>query len=109
MEMRTNHDGFLMGLSRTEQRHDVIWVTVDRLTRSMYFILFRATYSRKVLGELYQEHIIRLHGVPLSFISNHDTRFNAKYWRSFQEAMGTKLNVSTAFYPQINGRSKIVI
>lgn len=80
---------FLMGLSRTEQRPNVIWVVVDRLTKSAHFIPFYATYSRKILGKLYLEHIVRLHGVPLSITSNRDTRFNVKYWRSFQEAIGT--------------------
>ena len=100
---------FLMGLPRTELRHDAIWVVVDRLTKSAHFIPFRATYSRKVLSELYLEHIVRLHGVPLSITSDRDTRFNARYWRSFQEAMGTELNFSTAFHPQTDGQSERVI
>ena len=90
---------FLMGLPRTEHRHDAIWVVVDRLTKSAHFIPFRATYSQKILSELYLEHIVRLHGVPLSITSDRDTRFNARYWRSFQEAMGTDLNFSIAFHP----------
>ena len=100
---------FLMGLPRTEHRHDAIWVVVDRLTKSAHFIPFRATYSRKVLAELYLEHVVRLHGVPLSITSDRDTRFNARYWRSFQEAMGTELNFSTAFHPQTDGQSERVI
>ncbi|XP_024027185.1 uncharacterized protein LOC112093286 [Morus notabilis] len=69
---------FLMGLPRTEHRHDAIWVVVDRLTKSAHFIPFHATYSRKVLVELYLEHVVRLHGVPLSITSDHDTHFNAR-------------------------------
>ncbi|XP_024027229.1 uncharacterized protein LOC112093304 [Morus notabilis] len=69
---------FLMGLSRTEQKHDAIWVVVDRLTKSAHFIPFRATYSWKILAELYLEHAVRLHGVPLSITSDRDTCFNAR-------------------------------
>ncbi|EXB40308.1 hypothetical protein L484_017446 [Morus notabilis] len=43
---------FLMGLPRTELKHDAIWVVVDRLTKSAHFVPFRATYSRKILSEL---------------------------------------------------------
>ena len=74
---------FLTGLPRTEQRHDAVWVVVDRLTKSAHFIPFRSTCSRKILGELYMQNIVRLHGVPLSITSDRDTRFNAKHWRSF--------------------------
>ncbi|XP_024030473.1 uncharacterized protein LOC112094257 [Morus notabilis] len=73
---------FLMGLSRTELKHDAIWVVVDRLMKSAHFIPFRATYSQKILSELYLEHIVRLHGVPLSITSDRDTRFNASYQAS---------------------------
>ncbi|XP_024030690.1 uncharacterized protein LOC112094321 [Morus notabilis] len=52
------------------------------LTKSAYFIPFRATYSRKILSELYLEHIVRLHEVPLSITSDRDTRFNARYQAS---------------------------
>ncbi|XP_024019758.1 uncharacterized protein LOC112091131 [Morus notabilis] len=69
---------FLMGLPRTEQKHNAIWVVVDMLTKSAHFVPFYATYSQKILAELYLEHIVRLHGVPLSITSDHDTRFNAR-------------------------------
>ncbi|XP_024019110.1 uncharacterized protein LOC112090927 [Morus notabilis] len=72
---------FLMGLPRTELKYDAIWVVVDRLTKSAHFIPFHATYSRKILSELYLEHIVRLHGVPLSITSDRDTRFNARLGR----------------------------
>ncbi|XP_024021742.1 uncharacterized protein LOC112091712 [Morus notabilis] len=100
---------FLIGLLRIGHRLDTIWVVVGRLTKSAHFIPFHATYSRKVLAELYLEHVVRLHGVLLSITSDRDTRFNARYWRSFQEAMGIELNFSTAFHPQIDRQSKRVI
>ncbi|XP_024022408.1 uncharacterized protein LOC112091901 [Morus notabilis] len=73
---------FLMGLLKTEQKHDAIWVVVDRLTKSVHFIPFRAMYSRKILAELYLEHIVRLDEVPLSVTFDRDTHFNTSYQAS---------------------------
>ena len=74
------------------------------LTKSGHFILFRLTCLRRVLGELYLEHVIKLHGVLLKIFSDYDKQFNAKYWKSLQKLMDTELNFSTAFHPQTDGQ-----
>ena len=51
-------------------------VVVDRFTKLAHYILFCSTCSRRVLGELYLEHVIRLHGVPLNIVLDRDTCFN---------------------------------
>ena len=45
------------------------------------------------------DNIVRLHGTPVSIVSDRDARFTAKIWKEFQEAMGTELKFSTAFHP----------
>lgn len=52
---------------------------------------------------------MRLHGVPSLIISDRDPRFTSRFWKKFQEAMGTSLSFSTAFHPQTDGQSKCVI
>ena len=49
---------------------------------------------------------MRLHGVPKSIIFDRDSRFTSKFWKCLQNALGTRLKFSTAFYPQIDGQSK---
>ena len=71
---------------------------IDKLTKSAHFILVRMDYSLDKLVELYVSGIVRLHGVPLSIISDRDLRFTSQFWRKLQEALGTKLNFSTTFY-----------
>ena len=79
---------------------------VDRLTKSAHFLPVRTDYSLDKLAKLYIREIVQLHGIPISIISNRDTRFTSRFWGKLQEALGTRLNFSTAFHPQTNGQSK---
>jgi len=61
------------------------------------------------LVELYINEIVRLHGIPNSIVSDRDTRFTSKFWKSLQENLGTRLKFSTAFHPQTDGQSERTI
>ncbi|KAL5752232.1 hypothetical protein ACOSQ2_022739 [Xanthoceras sorbifolium] len=100
---------FVAGLPLTRSKHDSIWVIVDRLTKSTHFLPVRTDYSLDKLAELYIREIVRLHGVPISIISDRDPRFTSRFWGKLQEALGTRLNFSTAFHPQTDGQSERVI
>ena len=95
---------FVSSFPLTEQKHDSVWVIVDKLTKSAYFIPVRMDYSMDRQAELYVEEIIRLHGVPLSIVSDRDPRFTSRFWKELQSALGTKLKFSTAFNPQTDGQ-----
>ena len=66
---------FVSGFPLTQQKHDSVWVIVDKLTKLTHFIQVRMDYSMDRLAELYVEEIVRLHGVPLSIMSDRDPRF----------------------------------
>ncbi|KAA3465983.1 Transposon Ty3-I Gag-Pol polyprotein [Gossypium australe] len=100
---------FVTVLPPTPKKKDVVWVIVDRLTKSTHFILVRTDYSLDKLAELYVAEVVRFHGVPISIISNRDPRFTSRFWKSLQEALGTKLNFSTTFHPQTDGQFERVI
>ena len=100
---------FVVGLPLTGRKHDSIWVVVDRLTKSAHFLPVRTDYSLDKLAELYIKEIVKLHGIPISIISDRDSRFTLIFWGKLQEALGTRLNFSTAFHPQTDGQSKRVI
>ena len=70
---------FVLGFPLTQQKYDSIWVIVDKLTKSVHFILVRMDYSMDRLDELYVEEIVRLHGVPLSIVSNRYPRFTSRF------------------------------
>ncbi|KAG8496889.1 hypothetical protein CXB51_008087 [Gossypium anomalum] len=69
----------------------------------------RTDYSLEKLANLYVFEIVRLHGVPLSIVSDRDPRFTSRFWKKLQEALGTKLSFSTAFHPQTDGQSERAI
>ena len=82
---------------------------MDRLTKSAHFLPVRTDYSLDKLAELYIKEIVQLHGIPISIISDRDPRFTSRFWGKLQEALGTRLNFSTAFHPQTDGQSERVI
>ena len=100
---------FVSGFPLTQQKHDVVWVIVDRLKKSANFIPVRIDYYMDRLAELYVDEIVRLHGVPLSIVSDRDPRFTLRFWKELQSALGTKLNFSTIFHPQTDGQSERLI
>ncbi|GJT05013.1 putative reverse transcriptase domain-containing protein [Tanacetum coccineum] len=70
---------FVTKLPKTSQGYDTIWEVVTR------------------------------HGVPVSIICDRDPRFASNFWRSLQNALGTNLDMSTAYHPQTDGQSKRTI
>ena len=100
---------FVVGLPLTRRKHDSVWVVVDRFIRSAHFLPVRTDYSLDKLIELYIKEIVWLHGIPISIILDRDPRFTSRFWEKLQEALGTRLNFSTAFHPQTDGQSEIVI
>ena len=94
---------FVTHLPRTSWRHDAVWVIVDQLTKSIHFLAMWMTFMLEEFCRLYIQEIVRLHGLPVSIVSDRDPRFMAHFWKIFQKAMGTRLTMSTAFHPQTDG------
>ena len=89
----------------TPQGHDAVEVIGDRLTKSAHFLAVRMTFTVERFCRLYIQAIVRLHGVPVSIVSDRDPRFTTHFWKSFQKFIGTWLTMSTAFHPQTDGQS----
>nr|GEW51940.1 putative reverse transcriptase domain-containing protein [Tanacetum cinerariifolium] len=100
---------FVTKLPRTSSGHDTIWVIVDRLTKSAYFLPMHEDYGMERLARLYLNEIFAKHGVLISIISDHDSRFTSRFWQSMQETLRTRLDMSTAYHPQTDGQSERTI
>ncbi|KAA3465845.1 DNA/RNA polymerases superfamily protein [Gossypium australe] len=94
---------FVSGLPLTPTKKNLVWVIVDRLTKSAHFILARTDYSLQKLAKLYVAEIVRLHGVPVSIISSRDLRFTSRFWKASHVAW------VQAFHPQTDGQSERAI
>ncbi|GJY17276.1 putative reverse transcriptase domain-containing protein [Tanacetum coccineum] len=100
---------FITKLPRSKNGHDTIWVIVDRLTKSAHFLAIREDYSTERLAKIYIDEIVARHGVPVSIISDRDGRFTSRCWQTVQKALGTRLDMSTAYHPQTDGQSERTI
>ncbi|GJW06395.1 putative reverse transcriptase domain-containing protein, partial [Tanacetum coccineum] len=100
---------FITKLPRSKSRHDTIWVIVDRLTKSAHFLAIREDYSTEKLTKIYIDEIVARHRVPMSIISERDGRFTSRCWQTMQKALGTRLDMSTAYHPQTDGQSESTI
>ena len=70
---------FVSSFPLTQQKHDSVWVIVDKLTKSAHFISVTMNYYMDRLAELYVKEIVRLHGLPLSIVSDRDPRFTSRF------------------------------
>ncbi|GKA68752.1 putative reverse transcriptase domain-containing protein [Tanacetum coccineum] len=100
---------FVSGLPRTLSGYDTIWVIVDRLTKSAHFLPMKKMDSMEKLMQLYLKEIVCRHGIPVLIISDRDSHFTSRFWRSLQEALGTNLDMSTAYHPQTDGQRERTI
>ncbi|GJX58304.1 putative reverse transcriptase domain-containing protein [Tanacetum coccineum] len=100
---------FVTKLPKTSNGYDTIWVIVGRLTKSAYFLPIRENDSMGKLSKLYLKEVVMRHGIPVLIICDRDGRFTSGFWRAFQKALGTRLDMSTAYHPQTDGQSKRTI
>nr|GFC45429.1 putative reverse transcriptase domain-containing protein [Tanacetum cinerariifolium] len=84
-------------------------VIFDRLTKSAIFMPIRETDPMDKLARIYQKEVVTRNGIPISIISDRDPRFASNFWRSLQNALGTRLDMSTASHPKTDGQSKRTI
>jgi transposase InsO family protein len=97
---------FIVGLPLTAKKMDSIWVIVDRLTKTAHFIAVHTTYSVRQYAELYVDHIVRLHGIPKTIVSDRGTQFVARFWEQLHECLGTQLIRSSSYHPQTDGQTE---
>jgi hypothetical protein len=108
MEVGRNRHGFRNRTASDPKRERFFWVKIDCLTKVAHFIPVKTTFGGATLARIYLKEIVRLHGIPQKIVSDRGTQFTSKFWMSLQQAMGTKLDFSTAYHPQSDGQTKRV-
>nr|GEU69664.1 putative reverse transcriptase domain-containing protein [Tanacetum cinerariifolium] len=84
---------FVTKLPKTANGYDTIWVIVDRLTKSAHFLPMRKTDPIEKLMKLYMKEVVTRHGVPVSIISDRDSRFTSLFWKALHKDLGTRLDM----------------
>ncbi|GJR96514.1 putative reverse transcriptase domain-containing protein [Tanacetum coccineum] len=89
---------FITKLPISSSGHDTIWVIMDRLTKSAYFLAIREDYSMERLARIYINEVLSRHRVPVSIISDRDGRFTLQFWQTLEKALGAQLDMSRHKY-----------
>jgi transposase InsO family protein len=96
---------FIEALPRVRGK-SVILTVVDWFSKYNHFIPLAHPYSAESVAQAFFADIVRLHGIPLSIVSDRDPVFTSNFWRELMRLSGTKLQMTTAFHPQSDGQSE---
>ncbi|GKF02773.1 putative reverse transcriptase domain-containing protein [Tanacetum coccineum] len=100
---------FVTKLPKTSQGYNTIWVIVDRLTKSAIFTPMRETDLMDKLAKIYLKEVVARHGILVSIICDRDPRFASNFRKSLQKALGTSLDMSTAYHLETDRQSERTI
>jgi hypothetical protein len=98
---------FITGLPKSKG-YEAILVVVDKLSKYVHFIPPKHPYTAKTIAEVFVKEVVRLHGIPLSIVSDRDPVFMSNFWRELFKLQGTKLRMSTAYHPETDGQTEVV-
>lgn len=86
----------------------VIMVIVDRFSKAEHFVMLPTHFSAPKAAEVLTTTISKLHGYTRSIISDRDTIFLSSFRRTLFKLNGTKLCMSTAYHPRMDGQTEVV-
>ena len=73
-----------------------------------HFVPTRDTVTAQEIGRLYFDKVVKHHGMQKNIILDRDPKFTSRFWRALWKKLGTKLKMSTTFWPQTNGQMERV-
>ena len=98
---------FIFGLPNFIHGNKGIWTIVDWFSKQAHFIPIKKTIKAHHMATLFIAQVFKYHGLPTSIVSNRDPRMTSSVWKGLFENLGTNLNFSLAYHPQIDGQSEI--
>ena len=85
---------------------DSILVFVDRMTKMSHFIPCSKTLNALEFAKLFVSHIVRLHGLPDTIVSDRGSIFTSHFWSTLSSILGIDARKSTSFHPQTDGQTE---
>ncbi|GJZ11105.1 putative reverse transcriptase domain-containing protein [Tanacetum coccineum] len=92
-----------------DEGSNVIRDPTIRLTKSAHFLPMREDETLEKLTRQYLKEVVSKHGVPVLIIYDHDGKFTSHFWKSLNKALGTRLDMSTAYHPETDGQNERTI
>lgn len=84
----------------------VILVIIDRFTKYGHFLALSHPYSAQSVATVFLDTVYRLHGHPISIVTDRDTIFTSSFWKELFKLLGTQLAMSSAYHPQTDGQKE---
>lgn len=94
---------FIVGLPKSKKQNDSIMMFVDKLSKTTHFNPVKSTYQAIQITDIFMREIFQLHWMPIEVIFDQEVNSTSDFWRSLLTGLGTQVQFSTAYHPQIDG------
>lgn len=94
---------FVEGLPRSGSYNSIL-VVVDKFSKFAHFIPLRHPFTALSVAKAYMDNVYKLHGLPLSLVSDRDRVFTSKLWQELFSLAGVQLRMSSSYHPQTDGQ-----
>ncbi|XP_073021562.1 uncharacterized protein [Primulina eburnea] len=98
---------FIVGLPQSKG-YTVILVVVDRLSKYAHFGALPTYFTAVTVADLFNNMVVRLHGIPKSLVSDCDPIFTSQFWKRLFELQGTTLRMTSAYHPETDGQTEVL-
>ncbi|KAL0332800.1 UNVERIFIED_CONTAM: Retrovirus-related Pol polyprotein from transposon [Sesamum calycinum] len=98
---------FIEGLPPSEGK-DSILVIVDRLAKYSHFLPLKHPYTASSIAKTFFDNIYKLHGFPVSIVTDRDRVFTSRFWKELFSMAGVSLDMSSAYHAQTDGQTERV-
>jgi len=97
---------FIMKLPESNGHNTILTITDHDCTKAAIFLPCRETIDSEGVAQLYATHIFPHYGIPQKIILDQDTWFTSNFSKELSWILRIKQNISTAYYPQMDGQSE---
>lgn len=95
---------FMEGLPISNDK-SVILVIIDRFTNYGHFVALSHPYTAQSIAKTFLGVIYRLHGQPVSLVTDRDAILTISFWKEIFKLMGVQLAISFAYHPEADGQT----
>ena len=86
--------------------YDSVLTFTDRATKMVHLVKARSTDDAPIIARQFPHHVVRLHGLPRSLLSDRDPRLMSQVWAQTCELLDIKRSMTSVHYPQTNGQAE---